>query len=203
MNITQPTRLTFWQFIFAVSAAISLLSVYQLLGRAKALGVDLSASTAWMGLLTGLGLLGLFALLLLVSTGFRYRERILSLAESAERAHDQLRPMGALLFSLAAVGFTLIFMLPFVQSFFGGVGWIRVLVFWFFSLLGMCGIKLLRRETPWFSAWIATVLCQTTLHLLLLYWPRVTDYPFALGWSETSRVYYKSLILGEKNYCEE
>jgi hypothetical protein len=39
--------------------------------------------------------------------------------------------------------------------------------------------------------------------LLLVYWPRVTDYPFAMGWSETSRYYYPSLFLSDKVYGRE
>jgi hypothetical protein len=203
MNIIQPGRFTFWRFIFIVSAAFPFLSIYQLLGRSKVLGVDLSASTAWMGLVVALGLLGLLALLFLASTWSRFGERLLALAESPERAADRVRWIGALLFSLGLAGFILVFTFPFIRSFFGGIGWIRVLVFWFFSLVGMWGIKLLRRETPWFTALIAMVLFQTTLHLLLLYWSRVTTYPFALGWSETSRFYYPSLFLSEKIYGQE
>jgi hypothetical protein len=203
MNILLPSRLTFWRFIFGVSAALPFLCIYQLLGRAKEVGVDLSASTAWMGLLGGFILIGVVPLLFLTSTGSRYGERILFLAEFPERASDKSRWIGALLFSLALIGFTAAFMFPPIQSFFGEIAWIRVLVFWSFSLIGMWGIKLLRRETPWFIALIAMVLCQTTLHLLLLYWPRVTTYPFAQGWSETSRFYYPSLFLSEKVYGRE
>lgn len=203
VNIIQPGRLAFWRFIFVLSASLPFLSIYQLLGRAKSLGVDLSASTPWLGLIAGLGLIGLLFVLLLASSGSRSRERILSFAESAERAPSGLRWIGALLFGLALIGFTAVFMFPFIESFFGGIGWIRVLVFWTFSLIGMWGIKLFRRETPWFVALIATVLCQVTLHLLLLYWARVTSYPFALGWSETSRFYYPSLYLSEKVYGQQ
>jgi hypothetical protein len=200
MNILQPTRLTFWRFIFAGSAALLLLSIYQLLERARVLGVDLSASTSWMALIAGLGTISLFFALLLVATGSRLGERFLSLAESPERASLRLRWIGVPLFGLALVGFTAAFMFPFIQSFFGVIGWMRFLIFWAFSLIGMWGIKLFRRETPWFVALIAMMLCQVTFHLLLLYWPRVTDYPFALGWSETSRYYYPSLYLSEKIY---
>jgi hypothetical protein len=76
----------------------------------------------------------------------------------------------------------------------------RFLIFWTFSFIGMWGIKLFRRDTSWFVALIAIVLCQSTLHLVLIYWPRVTDYPFAMGWSETSRFYYPSLFLSKKVY---
>jgi hypothetical protein len=203
MNIILPSRLAFWRFVLAVTALLPFLSIYQLLGRASVLGVDFSASRPWMGLIGGLGLIGLFPFLSLTSTRSRYRERILTFMESPERAPHEMRWIGVLLFSLALVGFTVVFMVPFIQNFFGGIGWIRVLVFWFFSLIGMWGIKLFHKETPWFLALIATVLCQTTLHLLLLYWPRITDYPFALGWSETSRFYYTSLFLSKKVYGQE
>jgi hypothetical protein len=73
MNIIQPGRVTFWRFIFAVTAAFPFLAIYQLLGRARKLGVDLSASTSWMALLAGLGLVSLFFVLLLASTGYRSR----------------------------------------------------------------------------------------------------------------------------------
>jgi hypothetical protein len=203
MNITQPSRLTFWRFVLGVTAALPLLSIYQLLGRANVLGVDLAASSAWMGLMLGFILTGLVLLSFLAATWSRDRERILSFLEFPARLQDRLRWIGILLFSLALVGFTIVFMIPFIQNFFSEIGWIRALVFWSFSLIGMWGIKLFRRDTPWFSALIAIVLCQSTLHLLLLYWPRVTPYPFAMGWSETSRFYYPSLFLSEKVYGQE
>jgi hypothetical protein len=200
MNIILPSRLTFWRFLFAVVAALSFLSVYQVLGGAEVLGVDLSASRSWMGLVAGLGLIGLLSLFLFASTWSRYRERVLSLTEFPERVPGRLRWTGAFLFSLAWIGFTLVYMIPIMGNLFSWIGWMRLLVFLSFSLLGTWGIKILRTETPWFSAWIAVILCQATLHLLLLYWQRVTDYPFAMGWSETSRFYYPSLFLSEKVY---
>ncbi len=195
MNIIQPSRLTFWRFIFLLSAALFFLSIYQTVGRAKVLGVDFSASKSWTGLVAGLSSLGLFSLLLLISTWSSYRERMLSLVEFPERVSDRMRWISVLSLSLALIGFTIAFMFPFILNYFGGMIWMRFLVFWSFSLIGMWGIKLLRKETSWFIALITIILCQSTLHLLLIYWPRVTDYPFAMGWSETSRFYYPSLFV--------
>jgi hypothetical protein len=200
MNIIQPSRLIFWRSVFALSAALPFLSVIQILGSANKLGVDLSISKSWMGLVIFLSLMGLLSLLFFVVTWSRYRERILSLAEFPERVPGNLHWLSIPALTVALVGFTIVFMLPFAQKFFGGLGWMRFLIFWCFSLIGMWSIKLFRRDTSWFVALIAIVLCQSTLHLLLIYWPRVTDYPFAMGWSETSRYYYPSLFLSEKVY---
>ncbi len=200
MNIIQPLRLTFWRSVFALSAALSFLSVTQILGSANQLGVDLSASKSWMGLVALLSFIGLLSLLFFAATWSRYRERILSLAEFPEHVSSRMHWISILVLTLALVGYTVIFLLPFAQKFFGGLGWMRFLIFWSFSLIGMWGIKLFRRNTTWLIALITIVLCQSTLHLLLIYWPRVTDFPFAMGWSETSRYYYSSLFLSEKVY---
>ncbi len=200
MNIIQPSRLTFWRFVVVLTAALSFLSVYQILGSANKLGVDFSASRSWMGLVALLSLIGLLALLFFAGTWSRYRESILSLTEFPERASSQLHWISILVLTLALTGYSIAFMFPFIQRFFGGMGWMRFLIFWVFSLIGIWGIKLFRRDTSWFIALITMVLCQSTLHLLLVYWPRVTDYPFAMGWSETSRYYYPSLFVSQKVY---
>src|ERR1051326_6493965 len=187
MNLIQPSRLTFWRSVFALSAALPLLSISQLLERARSLGVDLAASRSWIGLIAALSLVSFLSLLLLASTWSRYWERILSLAEFPERVPNSFRWISTLLLPIALVGFTIVFMFPFVQINFGGLGWVRFLLLWPFSLIGVWGIKLLHRQASWYVALIAMVLCQATFHLLLVYWPRVTTYPFAMGWSETSR----------------
>ena len=181
MNIIQPSRLTFWRSVFALTAALAFLSMIQILGSGAKLGVDFSVSRAWMGLVGLLGLSGLFSLIFFALTWSRYREPLLSVAEFPEQRSNDLRWISLLLLTLAVTGYSLLSMLPFFQEFFGGLGWARFLIFWGFSLIGLWGIKWFRRDTPWFIALMAIVLCQSTLHLLLVYWPRVTDYPFAHG----------------------
>jgi hypothetical protein len=53
------------------------------------------------------------------------------------------------------------------------------------------------------NALITIVLSQATIHLLSSYWPQVTAYPFAMGWSETSRYYFPSLFLSESIYGQK
>ena len=200
MNIIQPSRLTFWRFVFSLTASLSFLSVYQILGSANQLGVDLSSSRSWVGLVVLLSLLGLSSLFFFAATWSHYRGSVLSVAEIPERVSSRLHWISLLALTVALAGYSIAFMFPFVQRFFGGMGWIRFLIFWSFSLIGTWGIKLFRRNTSWFMALLTIILCQSTLHLLLVYWPRVTDYPFAMGWSETSRYYYPSLFLSERVY---
>src|SRR5919197_1920475 len=163
MTIIPPFRLAFWRFVCAFSAALSFFSIDQVLGSAHQLGVDLSLSKPWLGLVALLTVVGLFSLLCLITTWSRYRDRILAYAEFPERISSHWHWVSLLVLTLALAGYSVVFMFPFIQKFFGGMGWVRFLIFWFFSLIGIGGIKLFRRETTWFFALITIVLCQSTL----------------------------------------
>ncbi len=210
MLITQPSRLTFWRLTFAFTVLLPLLSILQLSALAPSFGVDLSASRSWMNLLIGLGLIGLPPLLLLTLTlrlnsgqaWSRYQERILTLMEFPERLPVGARWIGVLILIAAVVGFTLAIKLPFI-IFLSGVGWFRFLVFWCFTLLGIFALKSIRRDAPWLNTLLVVVLCQAVFHLSLFYWTKVTDYPFAMGWSETSRFYHPSLFLSESVFGQK
>lgn len=203
MKIIHPASDTFWRTIFFTSAVLPFLSIWQSIVIGHALGVDIPTRPSWMGLIVGLSLLGLIPLLAWALTWSRYRERILAFAESPERASNSMRWMGWVFLAPSIVGYTVVFSVPFLRGLFGGEGWIRFLVFWYFSLIGAISIKVIRRNTTWFMSLFAAVLLQTTIHLILTNLSRVTDYPFALGWSETSRYYYPSLFLSEIVYGQK
>ena len=202
MSIIQPSRLTFWRLIFALTAWLPFLSIWQLLVLAPSFGVDISASRSWTQLLQGLGLIGIPPLLLLILTWSRYQERILTLTEFPERLPVRTRWISALFLIGSIVGFTLAIKLPFIIDL-AGFGWFRFLVFWCFTLLGIFALKSIRPNVPWLTALISLALCQAVFHLSLFYWTRVTDYPFAMGWSETSRFYHPSLFLSENVYGQK
>jgi hypothetical protein len=50
------------------------------------------------------------------------------------------------------------------------------------------------------TAFIVMLSCQSLVQLILFFSSQVTAYPFAMGWSETSRYYFPSLFLSEKVY---
>lgn len=202
MSITQPSRLTFWRLVFAFSALLPFLSVWQLFNQAPGFGVDISASRSWMQLLMGLAWMGILPLLILTLTWSRYQERILTLAEFPDRLPAGTRWISPLVLIGSVVGFMFATKLPFL-SFLVWVGWFRVLLFWYFSLLGVFALRSIRRDIPWLTILLSVVLCQAVFHLLLFYWTRVTDYPFAMGWSETSRFYHPSLFLSESVYGQK
>jgi hypothetical protein len=203
MKITLPSCETFWRALFLVSATLPFLSIWGSIRLASTLEVVIPASKSWMGLLAGLFTLGLLPLLAWTLTWSRHRERIFAFAESPQRVADKLRWLGWILLPISIIGYTAVFMVPFVSRVFGGEGWLRFLVFWYFSLTGLAGIKVIRRDEAWFTPLLAIVLIQSVFHLLAVNLTYVTDYPFAMGWSETSRYYFPSLFLSEFVYGQK
>lgn len=192
--MTQPPRLTFWQSALLLTAILPFLAIWDLLRLARELNVIVLSSRSWMGALSLLAIGGFAALLALTSTCFRTRERTLSVLELPAR----FRWLGFFLLPLALTGYTIIFTLPFSRDLLGDLGWMRFLIFWTFSLIGMYGLKAVKENISWLTSLLVIVLFQTFLHLLATQFSSVTSYPFAMGWSETSRYYYPSLFLSQK-----
>lgn len=204
--MTQPSRLVFWRSLLTISVVLTFLATWQLLDLARELDVAILASKSWMSLLIVLVLMGLASFLMLIFSlpltfhvshftfsCSRTRERILRWLE----APALLRWPGVFLLLVALPGYTLLFLLPSLRNFLGGLGWVRGLVFWVFSLMGMYALKMRRAGMPWLSAWLSSVGFQTAFHLVVTHLTAITDYPFAMGWSETSRYYYPSLFLSK------
>ncbi|MBK9924815.1 MAG: hypothetical protein IPP66_05925 [Anaerolineales bacterium] len=203
MNITLPSRETFWRAVFLASAALPFLSIWQSINLGRSLEIDVFTRPSWIGLLAGLFLLGLTPLLAWTLSWSRLKERLLAVAESSERFAEKFRWVGWPLLVISIIGYTVVFMLPSVRNLFGDEGWIRFLIFWYFSLLGLFAIKTIRRDVAWFASLLAVVLFQTVFHLLAVQFSYVTNYPFAMGWSETSRYYYPSLFFSKHVYGQE
>lgn len=193
MSISQPSRLTFWRMALGLTALFLFLAAGQFVGLARELDISILDSQSWLGLLSALGAGGLAALLSWTSLCFRPRGPILDWLEIPAR----LRWPGVFLLLVALPGYTLFFLNPSIQNFLGGLGWVRCLVFWLFSLLGMYGLKMVRKSLPWLSAFLLSALLQAGIHLIINHLTGITAYPFAMGWSETSRYYYPSLFLSK------
>ncbi|HAV78970.1 MAG TPA: hypothetical protein DCX53_16595, partial [Anaerolineae bacterium] len=203
MNIIQPSRISFWRFFLFIISLLPFLSIWQSINLARTLEIDIPARTSWMGLIAGLCVLGLIPLLAWTLTWSRFEERLLALIESPEHLIKKFPFIGWILIVISTTGFTAVFMFPPVRNLFGGEVWIRLLIFWYFSLTGLYAIRTIWRETAWFTSFLAIVLFQTTFHLLAVQFSHVTSYPFAMGWSETSRYYYPSLFLSKMVYGQE
>lgn len=197
----QPTRPAFWRFVLLVTFLFILLAVWNMIDLAGRLNVQILARPAWLGAVSALGLFGTILLLGFATGLSRASERIWRWLELPAIVFP--KQFGMIVVLVALFGFSIVTSLAGFKRIAGGEDWVRILIFWLFSLLGMWGLKIFRKELTWLNALITIVLFQATFHLLSSYWPQVTTYPFALGWSETSRYYFPSLFLSENIYRQK
>ena len=201
--ITQPSRRAFWRFVIMALAILTALAVLGYWERSRDLQVSLSQSRPWQALFALLGVFFLLVIAGVVLSYLRSSAKVWDRLEAWGEGSKAARWLGVSLAAIGLFGFVLVSWHPLFQRVLGGENGPRFLAFFLLSLTGMWGIKLLRRQTPWLTALIGVVLFQSVLHLLLVDIPRVTSYPFAMGWSETSRFYFPSLYLAEHVYGRE
>lgn len=201
MNLITPSsRSTFWRVILIITAALPLLSIWNLIDLAAKLGVNLSTQISWQA---GIAALAILALLALLGLGLSFTKTGDQLWGRVEALGFIQKKFGIVIIVIALIGFPLVIANSFFQQILGGEAWVRMFVFWMFALAGLWGVKTFRKEIDWSIALIVFMLCQSVLLLLLINIPSVTAYPFSMGWSETSRYYYPSLFLSRKIYGEQ
>lgn len=201
--ITQPSCRVFWRFVFTALALLVALAIVGYWDRSRILHVDLAQSRAWQSLFMLLGVFFLITISGIVLSFLHYGDKLWDRLELLGQDSKAARWLGVPLAVVGLFGFVLVAWHPFFASILLGENGPRFLVFFLLSLIGMWGIKLLRRQTPWMTALIGVVLFQAVVHLMLVYMSRVTSYPFAMGWSETSRFYFPSLFVADRVYGQE
>ena len=197
--MTFPSPNAFWRLTLLLTVLLGGLAMLDTFQLADKLEVNPFASKTILGILTFFTLTIFSALSALVLTFTGQHLRTLSVLEAPARAAGRFR------FAAFAAFLAILFIFPFfyarpeIRQFFGGE-WVRFLVFWLLALTGMYALKNARPNLAFAPALALTLLLQSAANLTASYLPALTDYPFALGWSETSRFYFPSLFLSEKIY---
>ncbi|MGE5642360.1 MAG: hypothetical protein ACM3Y8_05045, partial [Byssovorax cruenta] len=199
----QPSASTFWRFVFAAVSFFALFAYWSLVETARRLGILVSNSTSWIGLFVLMAVFTLLMLILSVTSFTKRGERLSTFLESTIAGTQFQKLFGALLLVIGLSGFALFTSNPYFIRVLGNASGVRYLLVVLFSLAGMWGIKMIRQETAWLTALIVTLLGQSVIQLVLFFFTQVTSYPFAMGWSETSRFYFPSLFVSEKVYGQK
>jgi hypothetical protein len=199
----QPRPTTFWRFILGVILFFCLLTYRDFYDITQRFAIVLSASRTWVALY---GTLSLFTIVLLVLLVFTYTERGRRLIDALEAfviKTESHKILGGFLLVIGLVGFALFTSLPYFVRVYSGQPAIRYLMFLVFSLIGTVGIRLAWKQSPWMTAFLCMILFQSLIQIFLVFSTAVTAYPFAMGWSETSRYYFPSLFLSKLIYGHE
>jgi hypothetical protein len=195
-----PSRLIFWRITLALTGLLALLAAWQLFGVAYKLGIVVQTSKTWLALLGGLGLIGFSGFAGAILTFYAAWRNWFQGFDLTARLPAALKFLAAPLLALSLLGYSLILLHPYYGKLIRGEGAVRLFIFWLLALWGAWLLRALWKKLDWPAAFGLILLLQAVIHLVASYLLGITAYPFALGWSETSRFYYPSLFLAEKIY---
>ena len=198
-NLSRPILL---RSILLIIAGLSLLAVWDLIGLARRLGVDLSSSVNWMGMLAALSVLAALALFGTVVSFSKVGERLWSRFAAGVWSRNTTRWIGIPLFFMALILYSL-FTFSSIGTLLNSAMWARLLVFWFLTLLGAAGLSMWQDRVTFAGGLAVTALSQAIIHRIAMEFPEITNYPFALGWSETTRFYLASLFVSKEVYGQQ
>ncbi len=197
--MTLPSQNIFWRLALLFTAILAAFSARDTFALAEKLQVDPFASKTILGMLAFFTLTVFLAGGALSLTFGGYRQKVFSTLEISTRLDKRFRFAAWPAFLAILAVFPILYTLPEFRQLFSGAG-MRFFIFWLFALAGMNRLKIIRPAFSFPAALAATLILQSAVNLFASYLPAVTDYPFALGWSETSRFYFPSLFLSEKIY---
>ncbi len=199
LTTIEPKQSIFWRLVFGGSFLLACLSLWDVFSLAGKLGLAPLASKSWMAALAGLALIGLFSLILLA----------LAFTSSGEKLFKKLENLPAVptwlawtVFAIFLVAFPLFYFHPYYGDLLGKQTYLRVFLFFMLSLGGMFALKLAFPCLKFPSALAFALLSQAAANLFITFLPDISLYPFAMGWAETSRLYYPSLFLSRLVYGE-
>ena len=199
----QPRPITFWRFILGVILFFCLLTYRDFYNISQQFAIVLTTSKTWIALFGLLSLFTIFVLFLLVITYTGRSRWLVDSLESFVVKRTGHKVLGGLLLGIGLIGFALFTSVPYFVKVFGGQPAVRYLLFFLSGLIGTFGIRMLWKQVPWMTAFLSMVLFQSLIQLVLVFSTAVTAYPFAMGWSETSRYYFPSLFFSKLVYGQE
>lgn len=183
-----------------LTALLALLSTWQMLGIADRLGVNVAASKTWLALISLPGLLFFSALAASLLTLLPHWQGWIENPVSLPRLENRLRWLAAPFLAACLSAYPVLLAQPTLSNLISKAEFVRLLMFWLLALAGSGALRVLWKKIEWPAALALVLLLQASAHLIFCYITGITAYPFALGWSETSRYYYPSLFLAQKIY---
>jgi hypothetical protein len=192
-----PSQANFFRMVMAVTLSLVWLSAWDVFRLAQKLGFSPLTSKAWLALLGLLVASGALCLFLIIISFTALRDRLLGMVGSIDSIGRMFRWAGSPLLLAALVVFPLLMFLPYYGELLGKMGWLRLFLFWLFGLLAMQALKLAFPALRWTVAFLATMLLHAVICRIVLYLPDISSYPFAMGWSETSRFYWPALFVSK------
>jgi hypothetical protein len=194
---TQLNRLTFWRLILGITFPLACLSLWDAFSLAGKLGITPLSSKSWLVILGVLALIALVSLILLASTWAKPGKNLFEKLKNLPHIPAWLALTG---FAALLAAFPLFYLHPYYGDLLGKQAFIRLFLFFLLSLVGMFTLKLAFPRLEFPPALAFALILQAAVNIFINQLTDISAYPFAMGWAETSRLYYPSLFLSRLVY---
>jgi len=188
----------FWRMLLAVTSSVAFAAAWNTVTAVRTNNIVILHSR-WLLLLAALVLLGILSTVLLSLTWSRYAERLLDWLDRLFRLKGPWLTAGWILFATFVMIYPAIYLHPIYGRFLQG-RYLQVGTFWLLALAGMTCMKSLRKEFSWQMALAVSAITQAAVYSIVLNFSQVNDYPFSLGWLETTPFYSASILFANKLY---
>ncbi|MEW6715920.1 MAG: hypothetical protein AB1345_00220 [Chloroflexota bacterium] len=187
-----------WGLFLATEAFISVLAFYQTVSTMQKIEVVFSFLSGW----TVLFLVYIFSCLFAISSIvilWHWQSRFMNFIELLERP-ARFWCLAEILVAIAAY---IIIGMAFSHSYFGLLlhgFWIRLALLWWVIFFSMFVIKKIGNEMTWSKTLIISIIATAVELQIISFLPQINNYPLSLDWSESSYIYYASLVASQKLY---
>lgn len=182
-----------------ISLILIPLAMDQIRQFATAMGFSLTR-IKWQLLIAVVVLIALANAIGLILTWTKLQGKVIALLEFPERVKGRWALVGFVLLAISLSTFSLISFDSYLGRIIQGRIWIRMLIFWWLSVAGGYGIKMLKKQLTWPQVFGIILLLQGMVFSLVLLFLQISNCPFVLGWSESSRYYDASLFFAKRIY---
>jgi hypothetical protein len=197
MNLNK--KILFWRIIFLITSIFSIACMIQIVGVAKAYQIDILHSM-WIFLISVIGVViaaGITVFLILFTP---VKVHVIELPEKIMEFPNGWRIPAICLFIVILPVYSLITLNPYLGRYYAAGQWTHLALFWWIAIFGMVCLKSFKKNISWTSAlWVGALIMAVIAASVRLF-ITVTNFPFALSWSEAARFYGASLLFSKQIY---
>ena len=170
--------------------------------NSRSYGIQILHSN-WIYLILMIAVFIAVVLTLMVISWTRQGTAVFEWPEVILRLGKWWKPLAGFVMIVLPFLFSAAILHPYVGKYYIAGFYTRLALFWCLALAGMFCVRIIRKDLPWLYTLGISVLIMAVVYRAAVSFSMVTDYPFARGWSEISRIYGGSLFFAQRLYGEK
>jgi hypothetical protein len=197
--MTKTHLVFFWKMVLVLTIAITLASMIQMVGLAHAYNINIFHSY-WIILLSIISIAVIVVVILAILLTTKRKEVLLEIPEAVTRLPRNWQILAGCVFILLLPIYSIVTLNPYLGRYYAAGAWTHLALSWWLSLISMFCLKTIKKDLSWFNALWLEVLISAVFYIIVKQFLPVTNYPFALTWSEAGRFYGASLFFSKQIY---